>query len=179
MKTDTTFLKSGQWDEWREIETDQDKGIPAPPIQKAAEDDAPRVDLPAPDDLTVGSMPLIETIRRQRSRCKYTAEPLSLEVLSFLLWSTQGVSRVIRGGRRQCFLVPSLFLGVPPRPPRSSASHFRHLHLPAPDWPQRQAALDTFDHDPLSPIPSPQVTAPTVDGPCCSLYSLRGAAAGR
>ncbi len=97
MEIDISFLKSGQWDAWREIETDQDKGIPAPPIQKAAEDDALRVVLPAPDDLTVGTMPLIETIRRRRSRRKYTAEPLSLEELSFLLWSTQGVTKRVGG----------------------------------------------------------------------------------
>ena len=97
MKTDYAFLKSDQWDKWDDIETDQRKGVAVPPVQKAAKEDSPRIDLPAPDDLTVGAMHLIEAIRRRRSRRKFTAEPLSLQELSFLLWATQGVSKVVGG----------------------------------------------------------------------------------
>jgi SagB-type dehydrogenase family enzyme len=51
-------------------------------------------DLVAPEAFTVGKMPLIEAVRRRRSRRTYTTEPLSLEELSFLLWATQGVREV-------------------------------------------------------------------------------------
>ncbi len=94
------FLKSGPWDEWQKLATDQRQGIPVPPPQKPHADDAPLIDLVAPEDLTVGRLPLIEAIRRRRSHRAFTPEPLTLEELSFLLWATQGISRVIEGGGR-------------------------------------------------------------------------------
>ena len=85
------FLKSDRWDAWRTHETDQRKGVPSPPPQKPYPEDATLIELVAPGDLTVGSMPLITAIMRRRSRREYTEEPLTLEELSFLLWATQGI----------------------------------------------------------------------------------------
>lgn len=85
------FLKSDRWQEWAERETDQRLGKPRPPFQKPTPDGTPSIDLMPPADLTVGRMPLIEAIGRRRSRREYTAEPISQEELSFLLWATQGV----------------------------------------------------------------------------------------
>ena len=85
------FLKSDLWDEWGQIETDQRGGIPPPP-QKPWPKNAKLVALVSPENLTVGNMSLIEAIRRRRSRRRYSAEALSLEELSFLVWATQGVS---------------------------------------------------------------------------------------
>jgi SagB-type dehydrogenase family enzyme len=87
------FLKADRWEEWRKAETDQRKGVPAPPLQKPYPDDATLVDLVAPDDLAVGQMPLIEAIRQRRSRRQFAEAALSLEELSFLLWATQGVDQ--------------------------------------------------------------------------------------
>jgi hypothetical protein len=86
------FLKSDRWEEWRKIETDQRKGVPAPPPQKPHPKGARLISLVSPEDLTVGKMPLIEAIKRRRSHRKFTEEPLTLEELSFLLWATQGVA---------------------------------------------------------------------------------------
>ena len=93
------FLKSGDWAAWDLAETDQRRGLPPPPLEKPAPPDAPRVALVPPDRFTVGSMPLLQAINRRRSRRKYTDDPLSLEELSFLLWVTQGVQRVMAEGR--------------------------------------------------------------------------------
>ena len=87
------FLKSGPWDEWEKSETDQRKGVSAPPIQKAYPKRARLIALVSPEDLTVGKMPVIEAIMRRRSRREFVEEPLTLEELSFLLWATQGVSK--------------------------------------------------------------------------------------
>lgn len=97
LKADRKFLKADRWGKWQKIETDQKKGIPAPPPEKPWSEDAVLIDLVAPEDLTVGQMPLIEAIRRRRSRREYTRQPLSLEELSYLLWATQGVSKVAEG----------------------------------------------------------------------------------
>jgi SagB-type dehydrogenase family enzyme len=98
--TQRAFLKAGPWDEWLKFETDQRRGIPAPPPQKSHAGDVPLIDLVAPEDFTVGQMPLIEAIRRRRSHRTFTPEPLTLEELSFLLWATQGISRIIEGSGR-------------------------------------------------------------------------------
>jgi SagB-type dehydrogenase family enzyme len=98
--TQRAFLKAGPWDKWLKFETDQRRGIPVPPPQKSHAGDAPLIDLVAPEDFTVGQMPLIEAIRRRRSHRTFTPEPLTLQELSFLLWATQGVSRAIEGGGR-------------------------------------------------------------------------------
>jgi SagB-type dehydrogenase family enzyme len=93
MKDITTlrrFLKADRWAEWRELDTDQRKGLPPPPPQKPYPEDAKLFDLVLPADFTIGRMPVIEAIRRRRSRREYTDEPLTLEELSFLLWATQG-----------------------------------------------------------------------------------------
>jgi hypothetical protein len=91
METCRKFLKSDRWEEWKEYETDQRKGVPAPPPQKSYPEGATLIDLVAPDDLVIGQMPVIEAIRRRRSRREFTEEPLNLEELSFLLWATQGI----------------------------------------------------------------------------------------
>jgi SagB-type dehydrogenase family enzyme len=86
------FLKSDRWEEWRKIKTDQRKGVPAPPAQKPYPKGAKLIPLVSPEDLTVGGMPLIEAIKRRRSRRRFAEEPLTLEELSFLLWATQGIT---------------------------------------------------------------------------------------
>ena len=87
------YLKFDRLEEWNSRETDQKKGMPPPDPQKPFPRDATLIDLVAPEDLTVGQMPLVEAIRRRRSRREFTEAPLTLEELSFLLWATQGVDR--------------------------------------------------------------------------------------
>jgi SagB-type dehydrogenase family enzyme len=101
------FLKADMWDAWREIETDQQKGMPAPPLQKPYPEDGILVDLVPPIDFTVGTMPLGEVIAKRRSRRRFTGEALSLEELSFLLWAMQGVESVVREGAASLRTVPS------------------------------------------------------------------------
>jgi len=90
-----------------EMETDQMKGLPVPPIQKPYPQDAPLIDLVEPENFTLGQIPLIDAIRNRRSRRKFTSESLSREELSFLLWATQGVQSLIRGGLVTLRTVPS------------------------------------------------------------------------
>jgi SagB-type dehydrogenase family enzyme len=85
------FLKSDRWEEWRGLKTDQRKGVPAPPVQKPYPEDAALTELVPLEELTVGQMPVLEAIKRRRSRRSFSDEPLTLEELSFLLWATQGI----------------------------------------------------------------------------------------
>ena len=97
MQGDRDFLRADIWEQWLSLETDQKKGVPPPPVEKPFAADATLIDLVDPHDLTAGQMPLIEAIRRRRSHRQFSDEPLTLEELSFLLWATQGASRMGTG----------------------------------------------------------------------------------
>lgn len=73
---------------------DQQKGIDPPPLEKPYNKDVKLVDLVSPEDFKVGQIPLIDAIANRESRRVFTDALLSLEELSFLLWSTQGVRKV-------------------------------------------------------------------------------------
>jgi SagB-type dehydrogenase family enzyme len=96
MKTDYKFLKSDRWEEWKVIETDQKKSMPAPPIQKPYGKEEVLIDLVASEDFKLGKIAMIEAINNRRSRRKFSGAALTLEELSLLLWATQGISELVK-----------------------------------------------------------------------------------
>jgi SagB-type dehydrogenase family enzyme len=74
---------------------DQQKGLPQPPLTMGADEGAILVDLPAPAALGVPSFDLRQAIEERRSVRAYSQQSLTAEELSWLLWSTQGVQKVI------------------------------------------------------------------------------------
>ncbi|MBC7220614.1 SagB/ThcOx family dehydrogenase [Candidatus Bipolaricaulota bacterium] len=101
------LLKATAWARTRHIETDQKKGVPHPPLQKPAPEGAPLVKLPDPKALQVGQVSVFDAIASRRSHRRFTRDPLLLEELTFLLWATQGVERVVRDGVATFRTVPS------------------------------------------------------------------------
>jgi SagB-type dehydrogenase family enzyme len=101
------YLKNQELPGMAETETDQIKGLPLPPIQKPYSKDSELVDLVSPEQFGLGNMPLIEAIRNRRSRRNFTQKSLTLEELSFLLWATQGVEKLIHNGLVTIRTVPS------------------------------------------------------------------------
>lgn len=77
--------------------SDQSRGVAQPPLEAAADPSAPRIRLPDVAAVELGAMPLKDAIARRTSVREYAAIPLSLEELSFLLWATQGIRRLIPG----------------------------------------------------------------------------------
>ena len=75
-------------------ESDQQKGIEAPPLEKAIPDGATVIPLVPREEMTLGAMPLIQAIGDRRSHRAYTDEALTLEELSYLLWATQGIREI-------------------------------------------------------------------------------------
>ena len=73
-------------------QTQQNLGYPPPPVQKPRPEGSHIIPLPGPDE---GGAPrdisVAEAIRRRSSHRNYSAKPLAIEELSFLLWATQGV----------------------------------------------------------------------------------------
>jgi SagB-type dehydrogenase family enzyme len=76
--------------------TDQSKGVPPPPIQKPYPSDSELVDLVAPGEWKkIPSIDLASAIENRKSHRAFRNQALSIEELSFLLWATQGIRRVM------------------------------------------------------------------------------------
>ncbi len=100
-------MKSERWGEMRTLSTDQQRRLPAPPLEKPFPDATALVDLVPPDAFSVGNLSVREAIARRQSRRSYSDAPLSLEELSYLVWASQGVHDVWRGGIAVRRTVPS------------------------------------------------------------------------
>ncbi len=90
-ETYRAFLRTDRWQELTDIVSDQRKGLPPPPAQKACPPGAARIPLVAARDLGLATLPVLEAVRRRASRRRFSGAWLTLEELSFLLWATQGV----------------------------------------------------------------------------------------
>lgn len=90
------LLLKSQETEYEEWKPHQLKGIPPPPLEKPYPVNSRLIDLPKPADLNVGTISLTEVIERRQSHRKFKDDSLTLEELSFLLWSTQGVKSVAK-----------------------------------------------------------------------------------
>ena len=76
-------------------ESDQSQGLPQPPLEVCCDPKARVIDLPPPRAVQVREVNLREAIDSRESVREYSKAPLSLDELSYLLWATQGVKRVI------------------------------------------------------------------------------------
>jgi SagB-type dehydrogenase family enzyme len=107
MKEYRKYLRNQTLPGMSEMQTDQMRGLPLPPIQKPYPKETPLIDLIPPDKMTLGRVPLTDVIRRRRSRRKFKEDPLTIEELSFLLWCTQGIEKLVRNGLLTMRTVPS------------------------------------------------------------------------
>jgi SagB-type dehydrogenase family enzyme len=79
--------------------TDQNRGIAPPPLEKPIPDGAQRIDLvPAEKLHDISVMDVFTAIAKRRSRRAFNPGPLTLKELSFLLWATQGVRKIAAPG---------------------------------------------------------------------------------
>jgi SagB-type dehydrogenase family enzyme len=80
-------------------QTDQNKGVPPPPIEKPFAPDGKRIDLVAKDKWqNIAGADVMSAIQNRRSHRLFRPEPLTLEELSFLLWATQGIRKRLSAG---------------------------------------------------------------------------------
>ncbi len=76
-------------------ESEQQQGLPQPPLQQGNPQGLPVIDLPDPSSITVPASDLRTIIEQRRSVRSFSKESLTLEELSYLLWCTQGVQKII------------------------------------------------------------------------------------
>jgi SagB-type dehydrogenase family enzyme len=85
------FLKTN-FDEFKNIKTDKAKGIPQPPIVKDYDSDSNIINLPKVSPEVIKNESIYTCIKQRRSTRFYSEETISLKELSYLLWSTQGIT---------------------------------------------------------------------------------------
>lgn len=90
-----------------EIETDQEKNLPQPPVQKACDSNSKLINLIPINKINCGNMSLLNTLKKRKSRRIFSEKPLTLEELSLLLWSAQGVKKIVKNGYATLRTVPS------------------------------------------------------------------------
>jgi SagB-type dehydrogenase family enzyme len=79
--------------------TDQNQGLPPPPIEKPYQNDKKVISLIPPSDLAgLYAITLQSAINNRQSRRQFKGESISLTELSFLLWATQGIRQPIDYG---------------------------------------------------------------------------------
>ena len=89
------FMKAN-FNDLRGIQTDQEKNLPQPPLEKACEAGKKKIDLIPIEKIKIAKDNLVENILHRRSHRIFNNTPLTLEELSFLLWATQGIREVIK-----------------------------------------------------------------------------------
>ncbi|MBY0013546.1 SagB/ThcOx family dehydrogenase [Paenibacillus typhae] len=91
------FLKSN-FHEFKHIKTDKIKGVAQPPVVKPFDPDSQIIDLPKVSREVLRNGNMFDCIDQRRSTRFYSAETLSLEELSYLLWATQGITGMNKNG---------------------------------------------------------------------------------
>jgi SagB-type dehydrogenase family enzyme len=75
----------------------QSRGLPQPPLELEIYKNRDLIELPEPETISIAHVDLWEAIEKRCSLRRYSRTPLKIEELSFLLWCTQGVKKVISG----------------------------------------------------------------------------------
>ena len=89
LPTGRTFMEQTRYEHL--TVSDQTQGLPAPPLEKAAPQDARTIPLPQPLDITVPRLDIRNAIEKRRSVRHYSRDPLTIEELAYLCWCTQGI----------------------------------------------------------------------------------------
>ncbi|MHA1995943.1 MAG: SagB/ThcOx family dehydrogenase [Candidatus Hodarchaeales archaeon] len=71
--------------------SDQNKGVPQPPLESKYDSSKPLIGLIEPNQLDISDFPLQKCIEKRRSIRTYSNDALNLMELSWLLWCTQGI----------------------------------------------------------------------------------------
>jgi SagB-type dehydrogenase family enzyme len=76
-------------------ESDQKKGFSPPPLQSPYSTQLEKIDLIKIGDIRIPEKDITQVINKRKSVRSYLEESLTLEELSYLLWCTQGVKKII------------------------------------------------------------------------------------
>lgn len=94
------LMKSLVSDTDYKLSSDMSLGVPQPEFQKTIPENSLVINLPEINSKTAPKADFFTCTSSRISRRQYSDEPMSLFDLSFLLWCTQGVKKVIGGYRK-------------------------------------------------------------------------------
>ncbi len=92
LPTGRTFMEQTRYENL--TESDQARGLPAPPLEKPVPPTTRTIPLPKPTDIIIPARELRTAIEQRRSIRHYSGDPLTIEELAFLCWCTQGIVEV-------------------------------------------------------------------------------------
>ena len=75
-------------------ESDQQKGVPRPPVEKEYAKESKLIPLPGPKEIKLKHPDLLTCIGKRKSHRQFIDKSISLDELSFLLWCTQGLAQM-------------------------------------------------------------------------------------
>lgn len=101
-----SFIMKSKFQKFDTIRSDQQKGVPPPALEKPYEGEEV-IDLPSFSEAALAKTDIRDIIAGRKSLREYKDEPLSMEQLSWLLWSTQGVHGLFKNGIATRRTVPS------------------------------------------------------------------------
>lgn len=99
------YLKDHKWVD--QTISDQQKGLPQPPLVKPYDPNGEIVDLPAPEKCSLKHDSLTRAFKERKSQRLYKKASVSLEELSYLLYNTQGIRDYRPGKTATLRTVPS------------------------------------------------------------------------
>lgn len=106
IKIQRLWMKSG-FSEEDDFKSDQELKLPQPPLQKPYDENSEVITLPEVKEDVLIRTNIFDILRDRKSNRSYTEENITLEELSFLLWSTQGVKKIGRNNVATLRPVPS------------------------------------------------------------------------
>ncbi len=101
-----SFIMKSKFQKFDTIRSDQQKGVPPPTLEKSFVG-GEVIDLPSFGEASLTKPDIRDIIAGRKSIREYKDEPLSIEQLSWLLWSTQGVHGLFKNGIATRRTVPS------------------------------------------------------------------------
>lgn len=101
------FLRADILKELNNMETDQQKELSQPAIQKSCPASSTLIDLTPVENFDCGHLSVLDALKNRKTRRSFSDESLTLEELSFLLWSSQGVKKIVNKGYATLRTVPS------------------------------------------------------------------------
>jgi SagB-type dehydrogenase family enzyme len=92
-----------------DMESDQDRAKPCPPIEKDFDPNCQCVKLPPHENVILKKTSIIDIFNDRVSRRAFSKDSIKMEELSFLLWATQGLKKTIpvKNGYASLRTVPS------------------------------------------------------------------------
>jgi SagB-type dehydrogenase family enzyme len=105
-KENREFLKAN-FEILDKVRTDRQKGLPCPDFQKKYDSNSMLIDLPEVSKDILSKSNVFDCLEDRRSIRKYDEEGISLEQLSYLLWATEGIQKVINNNTTTLRRVPS------------------------------------------------------------------------